>query len=327
MQLVINTKNTTIRTKSGRFFVFMDEKERTISPSKLSSIAIMQSSCTITASAVLLAVENQIPILFFTVHGRLKGRLWSPHFGSIATLRRKQIIFAERSEATQWIIKTFHLKTDIQRQTLHWLANKKPVFKNKIEKSIHKTNLQLEKFELYNKTTIQECRNNLQGIEGNIAKIYWQTLKMLVPDAWKFENRNRRPAQDSFNAAINYLYGMLYPRVEGALIAAGLDAHLGFLHADQYNKPTLSFDTIEPFRPWTDRLVLELILTKRLQAQHFEKKVEGTWLNSKGKQLIIPAFKKWMKEKVFFEHKKGTRFNHIHNFAVQLAKEIDKTID
>jgi len=34
-----------------------------------------------------------------------------------------------------------------------------------------------------------------------------------------------------------------------------------------------------------------------------------------------------MKEKVVFEHKNSTRFNHIHNFAAQLAKEIDKTIN
>ena len=42
---------------------------------------------------------------------------------------------------------------------------------------------------------------------------------------------------------------MLYAVVEGGLFASGLDPHLGILHADEYNKPTLAFDMIEPFRP------------------------------------------------------------------------------
>ncbi len=327
MQLVINTPNTYIQAKSGRFLVFMEEQKRLISPTKLSSIAIMQSSCNISASAVLLAIEHQIPILFFNHYGRVKGRLWSPYFGSIATLRRKQIVFAETHYATQWIIKTFELKLQIQHQVLLWMADKKPVFKDKIKENIEKTSKHFEKFEGYTDQNIKDSRANLQGIEGNIAKVYWQTLKILVPKNWSFENRNRRPAQDTFNAAINYLYGMLYARIEGAIIAAGLDAHLGFLHVDAHNKPTLSFDMIEPFRPWIDQLVLELVMTKTLLPSHFQNKEKGIWLNSKGKQVIIPAFKKWMKEKVVFEQKKATRFNHIHNFAHQLAKHIDKTID
>ena len=53
-----------------------------------------------------------------------------------------------------------------------------------------------------------------------------------------------------------YAYGVLYGLVEKACIVAGLDPFVGFLHTDNYNKTSLVFHLIEPFRiktPGIDR--------------------------------------------------------------------------
>ena len=46
---------------------------------------------------------------------------------------------------------------------------------------------------------------------------------------------------------------MLYSLVERACIVAGLDPFVGFLHTDNYNKKSLVFDLIEPFRVLGER--------------------------------------------------------------------------
>lgn len=324
MQLVIDTSNTNITVKSKRFLIFNEEQKRLISPHKISSIAIKKSTCELSASVVLLAIEHQIPILFFNRSGRLKGRLWSPYFGSISTLRRHQIHFANTTQATNWIIESFQIKTAGQIQILNKLANEKSYAKKLINENIAKMKKQLAKFNLYSDKSLTSSKQEVMGIEGYIAKCYWGILSELLQNVCPFEKRSRRPAKDIFNATINYLYGMLYARVEGALIAHGLDPQAGFLHADEYNKPTLAFDSIEVFRPMTDQLVVDLAMQKKLLNSYYEKKDNGVWLNSKGKAFLIPTYKRWMKEKVKWQNKKLNRFQHIHQYTFELARKVEE---
>jgi len=101
-----------------------------------------------------------------------------------------------------------------------------------------------------------------------------------------------------FNALINYGYGMLYSKTEQALFAAGLYPHLGILHADEYDRPTLSYDLIEPFRPWLDRLIVENILGAKVTSDCFETIEEGIYLNNNGKRWLIPEFNQWLQQPV-----------------------------
>jgi CRISPR-associated protein Cas1 len=122
------------------------------------------------------------------------------------------------------------------------------------------------------------------GIGKAVGRLWSPNL----PSAYTFSKRTRRPAEDFFNAALNYWYGMLYSVVEGGLFAAGLDPYLGILHADEYQKPTLCFDLIEAFRPWIDRLLIQACLEKKLLKFHFTKNQYGYFLNKTGKAVLIP---------------------------------------
>lgn len=136
------------------------------------------------------------------------------------------------------------------------------------------------------------------------------------PAEWQFEKRSRRPALDPFNAALNYGYGMLYRVVESAAFAASLDPYMGVLHAEEYQTPTLTFDLIEPFRPWLDRLVLECFYEDRFVPAHFEPKDEGWHLSKPGKAFWFPCFDAWMQEKLPDKDGRNTaRRNHIYAFA------------
>ena len=126
---------------------------------------------------------------------------------------------------------------------------------------------------------------------------------------------------------INYLYGMLYAVVEQALFAAGLDPHLGILHTDEYDRPTLSFDLIEPFRPWIDRLIVEKILQKEIESSFFEPVEGGIFLSDNGKRFLIPAFNGWMLGQVRWQSRQLTREAHIYHAAASLAKTINESVE
>jgi CRISP-associated protein Cas1 len=117
---------------------------------------------------------------------------------------------------------------------------------------------------------------------------------------------------------------MLYNVVETGVLAAGLDPQLGFLHADDYARPTLVFDMIEPFRPWVDRLLIEQYLTKQAKAEYFDARDKGIYLNALGKRWLIPLFNSFMLEKIRFQEKQLSRKNHINRFAGEFAQMLLK---
>lgn len=322
MQLVLDTKNLKLLKKRNSFLVEPEEgKSRTISPKKLTSIAITQAVL-ISSEAVKLAIKHEIPILFFDRIGKAQARLWSPYFGSIATLRRQQVRFGDSPLATAWIIQLFELKGDAQVQNLQYIKNRRKAQEAEIDNAILNIQRQMKSMKKLRAKTISKIRNNLMGIEGTAARTYWQAIGVGLPEAYQFKKRSRRPAEDDFNAAINYMYGMLYSVVEGALFAAGLDPHLGILHTDEYNKPVLAFDLIEPFRPWIDRLLIEECFISNLEAQFFSKNQYGLFLNKKGKAYIIPLFNDYLRsQKRYFGRDSSVR-NHIYHLAAKLAQRI-----
>lgn len=324
MQLVLDTKGLKLLKKRNSFWVEPPEgagKARQISPNKLDSIAVTQE-CLISSDAVVLAVKNQIPILFFDRIGKAQGRLWSPYFESIATLRRNQIRFCEGPAATDWIIQLLGLKTDEQIRNLRYLAHRKPNLETALESSISAMLRQARNFEAYRERSIAQSRNQLMGNEGSIARVYWAAVADGLPEEYRFSGRSRRPAVDIFNVTLNYLYGMLYSVVEGALFAAGLDPHLGILHSDEYNKPTLAFDLIEPFRPWIDRLLIEECFLHNLDAAFYTQNQYGLFLNKSGKAHVIPLFNNYLRSEKRAFNVDTTVKNHIYNLAGKLAQRV-----
>jgi len=324
MQLVLDTKGITVSRKDGAFHIQGENGSRTFGPGKLESIAVT-ANVRLEANAVRLAIQHRIPILFFNRIGKAQARLWSPYFESIATLRRYQVHFAESPEATNWMIDLFLLKTDAQVSNLKYLK-KRQMF-SALGPAIARLQVQSRQFENYRDVLIEECRQHLMGTEGQLAKLYWLGVGEAMPRPFRFRKRSRRPAEDFFNAAINYAYGMLYSVVEGGLFAAGLDPHLGLLHVDEFTKPTLAFDLIEPFRPWVDRLIIESCIEKKLQPVFFAKNQYGLFLNKKGKAFLIPLFNDFLRSKRTYLQQESTVKNHIYFLASRLAQRIRATME
>jgi len=321
MQLVLDSNGLSLQKRNNAFWVVHKKGRRLISPHRVSSIAVVRY-CLISAAAVRLAANHGIPIFFFSASGKAEAQLRSAGFGSIATIRRRQVLLAEQPAATSLIIGWFGLKTDGQLEVLRWLSGQRPHAYD-YTKVMSFMSRQWQKMQQLEGQLLSQARPSLLGIEGSLAQRYWTAIGQSLQPAWQFKARSRRPAQDPFNSVLNYCYGMLYNVVENAALAAGLDPYLGFFHTDEYNRPTLVFDLIEPFRPWIDRMLIEQSLKNIPRQTYFEPKKGGIYLSKAGRMFYIPLFNEYLEERIDFRGKRLSRKNHIHYFAGRLAKSLN----
>jgi CRISPR-associated protein Cas1 len=108
--------------------------------------------------------------------------------------------------------------------------------------------------------SVEAVRAEMMGLEGRCARIYWDTLGLLIPSQYNWPGRTGRHATDAVNALLNYGYGILYGEVQNALVIAGLEPYAGLVHTDRPGKPSLTCDLIEEFRaPIVDRTVIGLV--------------------------------------------------------------------
>ena len=72
----------------------------------------------ITSYAVLLAVENEIEVLFNNRTGKPMACIWSPKYGPVATIRKGQLAFTFSPNAVGWIKEVLCKKTENQQTML-----------------------------------------------------------------------------------------------------------------------------------------------------------------------------------------------------------------
>ena len=70
---------------------------------------------------------------------------------------------------------------------------------------------------------------------------------------------SNRHATHPVNALLNYAYGVLESQVHAALLVAGLEPSLGYLHANRPGRAALVYDVMEPLRPMVDAEVLRFV--------------------------------------------------------------------
>jgi CRISPR-associated protein Cas1 len=91
------------------------------------------------------------------------------------------------------------------------------------------------------------------NLEGRAAAYYW---KNLFPQELEFvRDRYGLPP----NQLLNYGYAVLRAIVARALIGSGLLPTLGIHHHNKYNAYCLADDIMEPYRPYVDEIVCELV--------------------------------------------------------------------
>lgn len=89
------------------------------------------------------------------------------------------------------------------------------------------------------------------NLEAQGAAYYWKHLF----DGDFFRRREGEPP----NNLLNYAYAILRACVARSLVGSGLLPTLGIFHRNRYNSYCLADDVMEPFRPFADLLVWEIV--------------------------------------------------------------------
>lgn len=109
-----------------------------------------------------------------------------------------------------------------------------------------------------------ECRNmrkwvgevrsgDADNLEGRAAAYYW---KVVFPEHPDFV---RGREEEAPNNLLNYGYAIVRAMMARALVAAGLLPTFGIHHHNRYNAYCLADDIMEPYRPFVDKLVIDII--------------------------------------------------------------------
>jgi CRISPR-associated protein Cas1 len=128
-----------------------------------------------------------------------------------------------------------------------------------------------------------------ENLEARAAVYYWQNAFPMIEDF----TRSREGV--SPNNLLNYGYAILRAIVARALVSSGLLTTLGIHHRNKYNAYCLADDVMEPYRPYVDRLVMQLYdkypdceeLTKELKAELLQIPVLDVVISGKKSPLMI----------------------------------------
>lgn len=326
MQLYIDSYGSFIHVKDEMFEVKTksgdDFKKSLISPSKISSIFLSKGT-SISSEAVRLALMHNIDILFLEFDGMPLGRVWHSKLGSTTKIRKCQLVASMNSTGVKFVKEWLSSKISNQKEFLADLKKNRPEHAGNLADKIESIESHIKSIKDLEADNINEISDQIRGYEGTSSRLYFSALGEIIPKEFSFDKRSSRPAQDHFNAFLNYSYGILYSKIEKALIIAGIDPYLGFMHRDDYNQLSMVFDFIEPFRIFAERTVFFLFSRKKVNKSSADKVQGGFTLNKEGKMLLIEAYNKFMdEEQIKYKGRNQTRNNIIQFEAHALASSL-----
>ena len=320
MELILITFGVSLNRDNEGFVINTSDGKQRIPAVGIDSIQISRGA-QITSDAVMLAIEREIEVLFMDRSGNPIGRIWSSKYGSISTIRKGQLSFVYSHNAVD-LIKNVLLKKIENQQALMLLFNNNDNPNVSTEKNIARLEDYRNKIRALDGDIVNDIAPMLRGWEGQASRIYFSTINSFLPEQFRFENRTQHPALDVANAFLNYGYGILYGRIEGALIKAGIDPYIGILHRDDYNRPVLVYDIIEMYRIWVDYVVYTLLAQNVITEEFYSVREDGSyWLEALGRRVLIQSLNDYMDEIITMKGVTRSRLTHLSFYIQSLAQK------
>ena len=188
---------------------------------------------TVTQGALSALLDNNVAVISCDEH-RMPSGLMLPLSGNTTQSER----FRYQIDAS------LPLKKQLWQQTVQTkILNQSSVL-------YRRRNLDCGNMEAWAK---QVKSGDVDNLEGRAAAFYWQSLFGNI----KGFRRDREGAAP--NNLLNYGYAVLRAVVARSLVGSGLLPTLGIHHHNRYNAYCLADDIMEPYRPYVDLLVADLV--------------------------------------------------------------------
>lgn len=279
MDIYLNSYGNEISKIGKRFLIKNKDMKKEIFFAEVESIFINESS-KITSGAINLALENDIDLILVDKYGNPSGRFWKCSQDKNAKLRRAQLELDISNRGLD--LAKIVIRKKIEKMILHLInlrkSNKNDTIINSIEKMT----------EIKDKLNSSKCYDNLRAREAHASKLYFKALKLFMPTGFHLEGRSYRPAKDEFNATLNYIFGIMYSKLETELFRLGYDINIGFFHVDAYNRKSFVYDIIELYRNIGYISALSIFRSKLIRKGYFEEDEKmGYSISKEGKEIIV----------------------------------------
>ena len=213
-----------------------DEKEltRTVPIEDLGVIILDHKQITITQALLAELLDNNCAVI--TCDSRqLPTGLFLPLAGNSVQNER----FRLQLEAS------LPLKKQLWQQTIEAKIRNQAAMLSYTTGEVHKNML---------KWSESVRSGDVENMEARAAVYYWKTVFPANP----YFVRDHEG--EGANALLNYGYAILRAIVARALVASGLLPTMGIHHHNRYNAYCLADDIMEPYRPYVDKTVFDILL-------------------------------------------------------------------
>lgn len=123
---------------------------------------------------------------------------------------------------------------------------------------------------------------DFDNLEARAAAYYWKNV--FTP--WGIKDFVRGRDEAPPNNLLNYGYAILRAIIARALVGSGLLPTLGIHHHNRYNAYALADDIMEPYRPFVDKKVLEIVKSGTDYSE-LNRDIKGTLLTLPTMDVII----------------------------------------
>lgn len=215
-----------------------DKQERTLPIEDLGYIVLEHPQITITTGLIRKLIDNKTAVITCNAQHLPTGFLQPLQGHSEQTERYRHQLNA-----------SIPLKKNLWQQTVIAKINNQAQHFQKLGKNP----LQLKRYAKEVKTADHDNQ------EALAAAFYFQNLF----DIPQFSRNQSRTSTGGMapNNLLNYGYAILRAVTARALISSGLLPSVGIFHSNKYNAYTLADDVMEPYRPFVDHLVYNLVAT------------------------------------------------------------------
>lgn len=332
MQIYLNSYGTYLHVKEAMFEIRVPNGKGAtdthhLAAKKVSAI-ILTVAGAVSSDAIRLALQHNIDIVLTDSSGHPLGRFWHAKLGSTTKIRKQQLRASLSEVGVRYTGIWLTAKLNGQIDLLKSLKKHRKKHHATIEERCERIRQLASSIDscVAGARRIDTVAETLRGLEGTAGRLYFRTLSELIPEPYRFQGRSFRPASDPFNAFLNYGYGILYAKVEKALMIAGLDPYVGFMHRDDYNQKSMVFDFIEPYRVEVDQVVFRLFSGKKVITEQYGDLPGGVTLRKPGKEMLINALgEHWEGRKIRSGNRIRNRSNALladaHRFAQELLEQ------
>ena len=260
--LYLTEQRSIVRKTSDRLIVEKDDEVLLEIPCLKLDTVLIFGNVQVTTQALVEMLDHGIELAFLSLGGQLRGQLTPPKARNIL-LRMKQYD-ASRSEG--FCLRMARRLVDAK------VGNAVAVLRR--YRMNHPEKISLEEIRELERagSGIERAASleTLLGVEGAAAARYFRSLGKMVPAAFGFDGRNRRPPRDPLNALLSFGYVLVGNELQSLLDAMGFDPYLGVYHQLDYGRPSLALDLLEELRaPLVDRFSTTLLNTGVLRQEDF----------------------------------------------------------